>query len=75
MWWHFWAIMLSILLLSIAVLCCVVACATRCFHPQSTHSPTVRDRYIMKNGELSWREGEPPPPLEDALKRQQWLGV
>ena len=79
MWWHFWAIMLSILFLSIAMLWCVVSCAMRCFYPQGSRGPKVRtflsgtvkdlsgrpanepDRYIMKNGELSWREKEAPP--------------
>lgn len=72
MWWHFWAIILSILFLSIAMLWCVVLCATRCFYPQGTRGPKVRallpgrpagekDRYVMNNGELSWRETQPPP--------------
>lgn len=79
MWWHFWAIMLAILFLSIAVLWCVVRCAMSCFYPQGTRGPKVRtfsegtakvmagrpkgeeDRFIMKNGQLSWGGGHAPP--------------
>jgi hypothetical protein len=86
MWWHFWAIILSILFLSIAMLWCVVMCAMRCFYPQGTRGPKVRtflpgtvkdlsgrpasepDRYIMKNGELSWRDAEAPPPPREVYK-------
>ena len=42
MWWQFWAVMLSILLLSIAMIWCVVLCAMRCFYPEGTRDPKVR---------------------------------
>jgi len=79
MWWHFWAIISSILILSIGMLWAVVSCAMRCFYPQGSRGPKLRtfldgtvkdlsgrpanepDRYVMKNGELSWRDSAPPP--------------
>ena len=42
MWWHFWVIISSILVLSIALLWGVVSCAMRCFYPQGTRDPKVR---------------------------------
>ena len=42
MWWHFWAIIASILIISIALLWGVVSCAMLCFYPQGTRGPKVR---------------------------------
>lgn len=77
MGWQLWVTLASILALSIAMLCCVALCAMRCFYPAGSRDPKVRaflpwrvadrpanepDRYIMKNGELAWRDAEAPPP-------------
>lgn len=74
--WQVWVALLCILVLSAAMICCVVLCATRCFYPAGTRGPKMRaflpwraarrpagesGRYIMKNGELLWSDSEAPP--------------
>ena len=79
MGWQLWVTLVSTFVVSIAMLCCVALCAMRCFYPAGTRYPKVRaflpwrvaDRpagargqYIVKNGELAWRDAEAPPPRE-----------
>ena len=62
--WQLWVTLASILALSIAMLCCVALCAMRCFYPAGARDRPANEpeRYIMKNGELAWRDAEAPPP-------------
>ncbi len=80
MWWHFWAIIGSIVIISLGILWAVVSCTQNCFAPEGTRGPKVRtfyngavadmslrskaepdNRYIMNNGELSWKDPQAPP--------------
>ena len=80
MWWHFWAIIGSIVIISLGILWAVVSCTQNCFAPEGTRGPKVRsfylqsdlldkstlpdtdpNRYIMNNGQLSWKNSDPPP--------------
>lgn len=57
MGWQFWVIMLSILLLSIAMLCGVVCCAMRCFYPKGSRGP--KGLCCPKNGQVEDASGRP----------------
>ena len=62
MWWHFWAIISSILVLSIALLWGVVSCAMRCFYPQGTRGPKVRTFNKGTVQDMSSRPGSNADP-------------
>lgn len=65
--WQFWVIMLSILLLSIAMLCGVVCCAMRCFYPKGTRGPKAL--CCPRNGKVGDSSGQPANEPELHLMR------
>ena len=68
--WVFYAILASILVGCLLLLCCVVRCTQDCFYPEGTRGPKVRtfndgneDRYLGPDGP-SWKKKQLPPPQE-----------